>query len=190
MSESTQPSPKIVAEDPDSVLMQRVARGDRTAFVSLVEKFSGPLLNFFLSRGVNPSDGEDLAQKTFVNVWTSRTRYVPRAKFSTFLYTIANNVRLDAVRKSIRRQRLEDALTREAELPPERPRAAPVEGDDVRKAVARLSPALREVVELAVFLERPYAEISETLGIPVGTVKSRMFNALRKLKEILNDARS
>ena len=60
------------------------------------------------------------------------------------------------------------------------------DGEAVRRAVAQLSPGLRDVVELGVFQSLPYADVGEILGIPVGTVKSRMFNALRKLKEILS----
>jgi RNA polymerase sigma-70 factor (ECF subfamily) len=61
---------------------------------------------------------------------------------------------------------------------------------DVRWAVSQLSEPLRDVVELGVFQDMPYAEISEILSIPVGTVKSRMSNALKKLKEIFDDKRS
>ena len=61
---------------------------------------------------------------------------------------------------------------------------------DVRWAVAQLSEPLREVVELGVFQDLPYAEVGKVLGIPVGTVKSRMSNALKKLKEIFDDERS
>jgi RNA polymerase sigma-70 factor (ECF subfamily) len=53
--------------------------------------------------------------------------------------------------------------------------------------VASLPPGLRDVVELGVFQDLPYAEVSEILGIPVGTVKSRMFNALKKLNELMNE---
>ena len=175
--------------DADALLMSKAAKGDTGAFAQLVEKFRNPLLNFFLSKGVNESDGEDLAQRTFLKLWNSRSRYVRSAKFTTFLYTVANNIRLDSVRSAIRRRKLEDELARQAELPREEAKSAPAEGDDVRRAVAKLSPALREVVELAVFLDRPYADVSEALGIPVGTVKSRMFNALKKLKEILDEQR-
>ena len=60
----------------------------------------------------------------------------------------------------------------------------------MRWAVSRLSEPLREVVELGVFQELPYAEVAEILGIPMGTVKSRMSNAIRKLKEVFDDERS
>ena len=61
--------------------------------------------------------------------------------------------------------------------------------EDVRWAVAQLSRPLREVVELGIFQDLPYAEVGEILGIPVGTVKSRMSNALKKLKEVMDDKR-
>ncbi len=63
-------------------------------------------------------------------------------------------------------------------------------GERVRLAVASLPPGMRDVVELGVFQDLPYAEVAEILGIPAGTVKSRMFNALRKLKELMNERRS
>jgi RNA polymerase sigma-70 factor (ECF subfamily) len=62
--------------------------------------------------------------------------------------------------------------------------------EDVRWAVAQLSEPHREVVELGVFQDLPYAEVAEILGIPVGTVKSRMSNALKKLKEVFDERRS
>ncbi len=62
--------------------------------------------------------------------------------------------------------------------------------DDVRWAMARLSAPLREVVELGVFQDMPYSEVSRILEIPVGTVKSRMSNAIKKLKEIFDERRS
>jgi len=91
--------------DADALLMTRAARGDAGAFARLVDKFRNPLLNFFLAKGVNQFDGEDLAQKTFLKLWNSRGRYVPSAKFTTFLYTVANNVRLDSVRSAIRKKK-------------------------------------------------------------------------------------
>ena len=63
-------------------------------------------------------------------------------------------------------------------------------GERVRRAVASLPPAMRDVVELGVFQDLPYADVAEILGIPEGTVKSRMFNALKKLKELMNERRS
>ena len=148
-------------------------------------KFRRNLLNFFWRSGVSPFEGEDLVQETYLRLWKYRREYKPTAKLSTFLFLLARQVRLDALRSDTRRER------REKEWGSGRTdvqEAAPVgEREDVRRAVARLPESMRDVVELGVFQDLPYAEVSEILGIPVGTVKSRMYNAIRKLKEMLDD---
>ena len=142
------------------------------------KKFEKKLLNFFWRQGVSYTEGEDLVQETYLRLWNYREQYKPTAKLSTFLFLMARQVRLDALRSEKRRGK-EQPQTQAA------PRAG--EGEDVRWAVARLSEPLREVVELGVFQDLPYAEVSEILDIPVGTVKSRMSNALKKLKEIFDE---
>ena len=148
-------------------------------------KYRRNLLNFFWRSGVSPFEGEDLVQETYLRLWKYRREYEPTAKLSTFLFLLARQVRLDALRRDTRRER------REKEWGSGRTdvqEAAPVgEREDVRRAVARLPEPMREVVELGVFQDIPYAEVSEILGIPIGTVKSRMYNAIRKLKEMLDD---
>lgn len=150
-------------------------------------KFEKNLLNFFWRQGVSYSDGEDLVQETYLRLWNYRERYRPSAKLSTFLFTLARQVRIDALRRSTRRE------NREERWGLEQPTAAAPRTfgtrEDVRWALGRLSDAHREVVELAVFEDMPYADIAEILSIPVGTVKSRMANALRKLKEVMDEQR-
>ena len=170
----------------DVALMRLVADGNEWAFAEIVRRYQDVLLNFFLRASVSYTDGQDLAQRTFLRLWKYRTKYEPQAKFTTFLFLLAGQESVDFYRAEGRRTSLAEGLTREAEVrADERTPEAPAEGEDVRRAVARLSPSLRDVVELGVFQDLPYAEVGEILGIPVGTVKSRMFNALRKLKEIL-----
>jgi len=176
---------------PDAALMHMAAKGVTAAFAELVERYQNILLNFFLRRGVSYNDGQDLAQQTFLRLWNYRKKYKPQAKFTTFLFLLAGQVSVDFFRAEGRRRGLEEDLTRDAEVLPEVSRetetgpADSAEGGDVRSAVARLSPGLRDVVELGVFQDLPYSEVGEILGIPKGTVKSRMFNALKKLKEML-----
>lgn len=166
--------------------MARVATGDENAFAVLVERYQNVLLNFFLRRGVSYDDGQDLAQQTFLRLWRYRKKFTPRAKFTTFLFLLAGQVSVDFFRSEGRRIGLRDALAREAEVMSDAtPQQEPAAGGDVRQAVAHLPEGLRDVVELGVFQNLPYAEVGEILGIPVGTVKSRMFNALRKLKEMM-----
>jgi RNA polymerase sigma-70 factor (ECF subfamily) len=147
-------------------------------------KFERNLLNFFWRQGVSISEGEDLVQETYLRLWNYRREYKPTAKLSTFLFLIARQVRIDALRRQTRREIREERWGKEQ---PDIQQPDSYAIDDVRWAVSRLSEPLREVVELGVFQDLPYAEVAEILSIPVGTVKSRMSNALKKLKEIFNE---
>lgn len=175
------------ADDPESdiALMALTRAGDQDAFGRLVTRYQKTLLNFFVRSGVQ-YDGEDLVQQTFIRLYRYRNRYQPRAKFTTFMFLLARQVWIDDLRKRKRAERLRDALTREAEVPagvsvspPEQSRL------DVAAAVATLPEAMRQVVELGVYQDLPYADVGRILGIPAGTVKSRMFNAIRVLRERL-----
>ena len=152
--------------------------------IEAARKFEKNLLNFFWRQGVSYFEGEDLVQETYLRLWNYRDRYEPTAKLSTFLFTLARQVRIDALRRQSRRENREESWGKEQ---PDTQLPETMVREDVRWAVSRLSEPLREVVELGVFQDLPYAEISEILGIPVGTVKSRMSNALKKLKEILDE---
>ena len=151
------------------------------ALMAEAKKFEKNLLNFFWRQGVSCSEGEDLVQETFLRLWKYRGEYVRTAKLSTFLFLLARQVRIDALRRQVRREHREERWGKDqpAFAPPKRFGVR----EDVRWAVARLSEPLRDVVELGVFQDLPYAEVAEILGIPVGTVKSRMHNALKELKE-------
>ena len=148
-------------------------------------KFEKNLLNFFWRQGVSHFEGEDLVQETYLRLWKYRREYKPTAKLSTFLFLMARQVRIDALRRQTRRENREEQWGKEQPTS-EGPKAFGVR-EDVRWALARISEPLRDVIELAVFQDLPYAEVGEVLGIPVGTVKSRMHNALKELKEIFDE---
>jgi len=148
-------------------------------------KFEKNLLNFFWRQGVSLSEGEDLVQETYLRLWKYRHKYVPTAKLSTFLFLMARQVRIDDLRHQSRRANREVRWGKEQ--PMEASPQTSGEKEDVRWAVTRLSDPLREVVELGVFQDLPYVEVAAILDIPVGTVKSRMSNALKKLKEIFDE---
>ncbi len=170
----------------DETLMLAAAGGDMAAFEQLVLRHEKPLLNFFIRSGVY-TDAEDLVQQTFIRLYRYRAKYAPTAKFTTFLYLLARQVRVDEIRRRIRLRNLRERLKADAE-PPGPPEAdAPYTGvsDDLQAALAKLSNAHREVVVLGMLQELPYAEVAEILGVPVGTVKSRMFHALRTLRQML-----
>ena len=172
----------------DADLMLRVrGEDDGGAFAVLVTRHQKTLLNFFFRSGVQ-YDCEDLVQQTFLRLYRYRARYVATAKFTTFLFLLARQVWIDELRRRRRRERLVDSLV--AEPHPEFAKPADASagesGDlDLARALEALPAGLRRVVELGVYQEMAYTEIAEILGIPVGTVKSRMFNALAKLRDAL-----
>ena len=157
---------------------------DETLMVE-AKRFEKNLLNFFWRQGVSYSEGEDLVQETYLRLWKYRREYKPTAKLSTFLFLMARQVRIDALRRQTRRENREGDWVGEQPTS-EGPKAFGVR-EDVRWALAKLSDPLRDVIELAVFQDLAYAEVGEILGIPVGTVKSRMSNALKKLREIFDE---
>ena len=143
------------------------------------------LLNFFVRHGVSPSECEDLVQETYLRLWNYRGAYRKTAKLSTFLFLIARQVRIDALRRQMRREAREESwMAGRADVEPPKTYGR---REDVLWAVSQLTEPLREVVELGVFRDLPYADVAGILGIPVGTVKSRMSNALKRLKEIFDE---
>lgn len=175
------PNP-VQPETNDFQLMEQVRDGQADAFRQIVDRHQRPLLNFFARMGAS-SHGEDLAQETFIRLWNYRKKYKPSAKFTTFLYTLARHAWLDFVRRQVR-FRLFSVRYRE-EIP------SATDGGlgrlrkeiDIQAALDELSPKLRETLVLAVHQGLAYEEIAAILRIPVGTVKSRVSNALSFLQE-------
>ena len=170
--------------------MRLVADGNEWAFAEIVRRYQDVLLNFFLRASVSYTDGQDLAQRTFLRLWRYRKKYTAKgAKFTTFLFMLARQVSIDFFRAESHRQAAQEALAQAAATglarTPARPAASSGSGDALSRALRRLTPPLREAVELVVFQDMPYADAAAVLGVPLGTVKSRIFNALRKLKDSL-----
>ncbi|MFC1453508.1 RNA polymerase sigma factor [Verrucomicrobiota bacterium] len=173
-------------ERPDEALMQAAARGDKESFVHLVHRFQNPLLNFFRRLGVY-TDAEDLVQDTFIRLFRYRKRYRPSARFKTFLYLVARQVRIDYLRKADRKRRLSDTLRRQREVEQSAVGSVERRAGEAADALARLPDRMKEVVVLSIYQGLKYREIGKILRIPEGTVKSRMFNALRRLREIMDE---
>ena len=91
--------------DPDAVLMLRVKRGDRAEFAELAGKYQQPLFNFIFRTLRDEAESDDVAQNVFLQVYKSRQRYQPTAKFSTWLFTIARNLCLNEIRRRSRHPR-------------------------------------------------------------------------------------
>ena len=169
--------------------MQQVAAGSETAFVALIRRHQGALLNFFVRMGAR-AEGDDLVQETFLRLFRYRSRYRPTARFTTFLYVLARNTWADMGRKAMRRERLAHRLQVQVEIDSQiQPAPPPANHLDVQAALSRLSPKLREVIVLNVFQGMRYQEVADVLNIPLGTVKSRINMALHALREALEGTR-
>lgn len=178
-------------EPPDP--LDALRAGDPRPFEAFVAQWSGRLLGFFRRLGAGRSEAEDLTQDVFLKVYRSTSTYEARQALGSYVLRVARNAWIDRRRRQAARPGgstldagREDEPAREYRDPrAEDPTARVERGEEARRlraALSRLPATHAEVFELAVLQERPYAEIAELLGIPVGTVKSRVFHALRKLR--------
>ncbi len=165
----------------DIALMARVRKGDEGAFAQLIARHELPLVNFFRRLGAY-QEAEDLAQVTFLRLFRYRTRYRPSAKFTTFLYTLARHAWADHLRQVARRERIVERGRIEWPTSDGATSGMARARLDAQAALAALPEKLRMVVVMSLYQGLDYAEIAKALGIPVGTVKSRMFLALRRLR--------
>ncbi len=170
----------------DESLMEQACRGCRESFAILVRRHQSALLNFFRRLGAY-NDAEDLVQETFVRLYRYRDRYRVRAKFTTFLYTIARHAWIDLCRRASRRDEAMDELAAESADARESGVGAVAGRMDVEAALGRLPEKLRSVVVMSVYQGLRYEQIASALRVPLGTVKSRMFVALRRLREYIDD---
>ena len=175
-------SDPVQTEPSDFALMEHVRSGRTEAFRVLVERHQRPLLNFFSRLGAS-THGEDLVQETFLRLWNYRNNYTPRAKFTTFLYTLARHAWLDWVRRRNRFRLFSERYRREVPDSTDGGLGRLRKDMDVQAALDRLPPKLRETLVLAVHQGLPYDEIAAVLSVPVGTVKSRIHTALSLLRE-------
>ena len=158
--------------DEDFALSRRAAAGDNAAFAALVEKHERPL-RAFLSRMGAAEIADDIAQEAFVKAWRAAGQYDGRARYSTWLTSIAWRCRLDELR-------------RRPQAPPE-PEAGPSENHgiaEVRDMLARLSENERASIVLCDGHGWTHEEAAELLGLPLGTLKSTVARAKSKCREM------
>lgn len=190
-----QTSAMMALRDPDIRLMLAVRGGDQAAFAELVERFQHRLVAVMNHLVGHPQEAEDLAQEVFLRVYRTRHKYSPKAKFSTWLFTIANNLALNALRDRHRRQAVpldvRESGTQAAPPPPDRGPSPtqPIQqtelADVVRNALDDLNERQRVAVVLNKFEDMGYAEIAEVMGLTTKAVKSLLSRARGKLREAL-----
>lgn len=164
-------------------LLERFASGDLDAFEDLFRQFQGRVFGWIVRIVRDRGVAEDLTMETFWRVYRARARFNPEASFSAWAYRIATNLALN----HLRRRRNEEELPEDmAQAGSPDPAVQQETVDEVQRAVRKLPAKLQVVVMLALVEERPYQEIADSLGVAVGTVKSRVFRAVRILRKQLN----
>lgn len=179
------PAPPLTGEAHERRLLARVAAGDRRAFDQLYFLYR-PRLNRFLLRMLGSESGADaLVNDVMYTVWTRAGSFAGRSRVSTWVFGIAYRLALAWLRKRKLRTRLfrQDPAMDEHEAADEY--GLDERHDWLRRGLDALSPQQRAVVELSYFGGYDYNEIATIVDCPVGTVKTRMFSARRKLKTAL-----
>jgi RNA polymerase sigma-70 factor (ECF subfamily) len=191
--------PRAFDNERDIQLMLRVNEGDSEAMEQLYEIYRKPILNFFYHLVWNPEKAEDYMQEVFLRVWRVQN-YQPTGKFSTWIFQIAKNYWLNEREKTQRRpshfsldeekdDENGDTYSTEVEGREGTPRDQLLSQelrDHIQKAIDHLSEKHKLVYLLSEYHGFKYQEIAEIVGIPVGTVKSRMSNAEKELRRMLS----
>ena len=176
----------------DDQLVTVAEKRDRTAFANLYAHFAPRIKAYMIKRGCDVATAEELAQMCLVTVWEKAALYRPdKASASTWIFTIARNLHIDAIRKA-----------RRPEPDPNDPYFVPAgekAADDsiadsqdatrLRAAIASLPSDQQDVLRLSFYEEMSHGEISKALSLPLGTVKSRLRLAFRRIRNDLGDTR-
>lgn len=172
-------------------LIERVARGgDVEAFAELFRAFAPRLKAYMMRQGADPGTAEELVQETLLAVWRKATLYSgDKGSPTTWIFTIARNLRIDRLRREIAWQALPEGHdeTPSDEATPDEALNLDERRIRVRRAMAELPPDQLEVVTLAFVDGLSHNEIAEKLGVPLGTVKSRMRLAYQKMRGNVED---
>ncbi|MGH3796951.1 MAG: RNA polymerase sigma factor [Pseudonocardiaceae bacterium] len=179
----------------DAELARRLGEADGAALAELYQRYGRPC--YSLARRICADDGlaEDVVQEVFLTLWRDPRRFDPaRGSFATWLLTLIHHKAVDSVRKeiTIRRRVVSGLEVGEDWSPTPVPGAdqaamARVAAGQVRAALSQLPIEQRQVLAGAYFGGRTQREIAALIGVPLGTVKSRMFAGVQRLRSLLSD---
>jgi len=167
----------------DVEVLKQVANGDKRGLETLYNRHSGRAFKFLFRLTGNRAAAEDLTHDVFLEIWKSAKRFEGRSSVATWILSIARYKALDAGRKQ--RALGEHDLPPNPEPSPEARAMQASSSDYMRTCMMALSQEHREIIDLVYFHEKSVKEVSEILDIPEATVKTRMFYARKKLKELL-----
>jgi RNA polymerase sigma-70 factor (ECF subfamily) len=174
----------------DEMLIARIAGGDRLAMQTLFARHRTPVYRWLLRLVGNETVAEDLLSDVFLDVWRQAGRFQARSAVSTWLLAIARFKALSArrTRKDAELDETIEATVADPADDPEVMLAKKHRDQVVREALNELSPEHKEIIDLVYYHEKSVDECAQILGVPSGTVKTRMFYARKKLAEMVKGA--
>jgi len=175
----------------DEALLSLVASSDDQALAELYDRFGGVAYGLALRVLRDEALAQDAVQEAFLAVWRTADRFLAeRAKASTWILTLVHRRAVDLVRRQERRrgEPLEAAAEPVASEQVEEQATIRFQRQVVQEALRRLPPEQREALELGYYAGLTQSELAERLGQPLGTIKSRMFTGLTRLKDLLAQA--
>lgn len=176
--------------DLSALIVAIAERGDRAAFAQLFEAFAPKVKAYLLRLGAGHAQADEWVQEAFLTVWRKAAYFDPaRAGAATWIFTIARNLRIDGIRKERRGDLNEDPFDREADPGADTLVFAAERDERIREAMETLPADQVQVIRLSFFEDRPHSEIAQALGLPLGTVKSRLRLAMTRLRNALEDVR-
>lgn len=159
---------------------------DQTAFAELFRHFAPRIKAFLMKSGAEATMAEECAQEVMATLWRKAHMFDPsRASVATWIFTIARNRRIDALRKQRRPEPEELTWGPEAEPDQEDVLTLQQESKQLRRALTELPDAQRELIERAYFGDLSHSEIAAQTGLPLGTIKSRIRLALDRLRHAM-----
>lgn len=171
----------------EKILLARTAEGDQEAFETLFRRFERSLYTYFLRMLQDRPTAEDLVCETMTAVWRGARGFRGESQVSTWIFGIAHKMAASVLRRRRPQVSLEEVDAAPSRDGPEEAGERADVAAKIRRALATLSAAHREVIELTFYREFSYPEIARILGVPVNTVKTRMFYARQKLKIALQE---
>jgi RNA polymerase sigma-70 factor (ECF subfamily) len=168
--------------------VERCLRGEADAFEEILERYERPVYNAIVRMGADREEARDLCQQVFVKVFQRLDTYDPTRKFFSWLYRVAVNETINAMKSYRNWEPLHDRLV-DGTPDPEEQLSAAESHEEMQQALLKLDPKYRLAVIVRHFLQLSYEEAADVLSVPVKTVKSRLFTARHLLREILEGRR-
>jgi len=189
LNKTRKPAPVPEPQPGFEALLEQVGeKQDREAFASLFNYFAPRVKSYMLKNGLAEAAAEEIVQNTFVTVWEKAAGYDPKkAAASTWIFTIARNKRIDALRKDKNLEINSDSPSiANAFYDAEEAYADRQDVEKLNGAIAALPPEQARLVRMAFFDDKSHSDISKETKLPLGTVKSRLRLALEKLRGALS----